>query len=297
MGLKLNVQNETSTLDTVILGIGELPSGPSYNNPKSLFYLEQDTYPVQKAILHEINQFQNILIENGVKVLRPKCKENLIQIFARDIGFVIGDTFIKSSMIASRKPEIDCIDYILDYIDSSCSIIDASDKKYGDAKIEGGDVMLNNDTVFIGKSNRTNDKGFELIKDLFGSTKKVVQIEVNVDSLDYKKHVLHLDCTFQPIGTNHAIIYEDGIKNINDLYKHLSIPAQNIFVVNKPQFLRMFPNILSLSEKKVVIEKEFIELKYWLLDKGFHPIEVEYKEISKLSGLLRCSTLPLVRIP
>ena len=69
MGLKLHVQNETSTLDTVILCIGELPSGPSYNNPKSRFYLEQDAYPTQESILHELNTFQKILIENGLKIL------------------------------------------------------------------------------------------------------------------------------------------------------------------------------------------------------------------------------------
>lgn len=156
--------------------------------------------------------------------------------------------------------------------------------------------MLNNDVVFVGKSSRTNNDGFMLIKNHFGSNKKIIQIDVNVDLQDHTKHVLHLDCTFQPIGNNHAIVYEEGIKNITELYDNLKIPQGNIFKVNKWQFIRMFPNIFSLSPNKVVIEKEFIELKYWLMEQGFEPIEVEYKEISKLSGLLRCSTLPLIRV-
>jgi N-dimethylarginine dimethylaminohydrolase len=45
----------------------------------------------------------------------------------------------------------------------------------------------------------------------------------------------------------------------------------------------------------VIIEKEFIKLKYWLLEKGFKVVEVSFREVSKLGGLFRCATLPLVR--
>ena len=42
-------------------------------------------------------------------------------------------------------------------------------------------------------------------------------------------------------------------------------------------------------------EKNFIRLNTWLRSEGFTVEEVSYSEIAKQEGLLRCSTLPLIR--
>ncbi|MEY2703223.1 MAG: hypothetical protein RLY43_1861, partial [Bacteroidota bacterium] len=39
----------------------------------------------------------------------------------------------------------------------------------------------------------------------------------------------------------------------------------------------------------------FTRLNNWLRKKGFTVEEIPYAEISKQEGLLRCSTLPLIR--
>ena len=57
----------------------------------------------------------------------------------------------------------------------------------------------------------------------------------------------------------------------------------------------MFSNVFSIDENIVVSEKNFTRLNNWLRENGFTVEEIPYAEISKQEGLLRCSTLPLIR--
>ncbi|HCY81295.1 MAG TPA: amidinotransferase, partial [Xanthomarina gelatinilytica] len=45
----------------------------------------------------------------------------------------------------------------------------------------------------------------------------------------------------------------------------------------------------------VISEKNFTRLNTWLREQGFTVEEVPYAEIAKQEGLLRCSTMPLIR--
>ena len=58
---------------------------------------------------------------------------------------------------------------------------------------------------------------------------------------------------------------------------------------------QMFSNVFSISNEVVVSEKNFIRLNTWLREQGFTVEEVPYAEIAKQEGLLRCSTMPLIR--
>jgi N-dimethylarginine dimethylaminohydrolase len=57
----------------------------------------------------------------------------------------------------------------------------------------------------------------------------------------------------------------------------------------------MNSNIFSISEEVIVSEKNFTRLNKWLRQQGFTVEEVSYSEIAKQEGLLRCSTMPLIR--
>ena len=58
----------------------------------------------------------------------------------------------------------------------------------------------------------------------------------------------------------------------------------------------MYSNVFSISPDVVVSERNFIRLNNWLREQGFTVEEIPYGEISKQEGLLRCSTLPLIRV-
>jgi N-dimethylarginine dimethylaminohydrolase len=71
--------------------------------------------------------------------------------------------------------------------------------------------------------------------------------------------------------------------------------AENIIEVNKEEMYDMNANIFSISEKVIVSEKGFTRLNTELRRRGFTVEEVPYAEIAKMEGLLRCSTIPLIR--
>jgi hypothetical protein len=58
----------------------------------------------------------------------------------------------------------------------------------------------------------------------------------------------------------------------------------------------MNSNIFSIDTHVVVSERNFTRLNNWLRENGFVVEEIPYAEIAKQEGLLRCTTLPLMRI-
>ena len=100
--LQLNSNNETSRLRAVVLGSaisnGPTPKIEDAYDPKSLEHILAGTYPLESAMVMEIEAFNVVLKKYGVTVFRPKLIANYNQIFVRDIGFVIGDIFIKSNI-------------------------------------------------------------------------------------------------------------------------------------------------------------------------------------------------------
>ena len=296
--IDLNIANETDTLKSVIVGISTCIGQPANNNPKAKFHLENGTFPTEEQLINDTTQFVAVLKANGVHVYRPENIVDLCQIFPRDIGFVIGDRFFIANMVEARKDEINRIDFLLDKIPQG-KIIDIR-REAANAKVEGGDVLIWDDYILVGKSLRTNDAGFSFLREAFPG-KKVVQIPVTV-SANHLDNVLHLDCALQPVGHDSVILYREGIKDketldrVMEILEDKKIPQGNIIDVNKDEAYRMFPNIFSISKNKVIIEKSFTRLKAELAKRGIEAIEIDYAETSKLSGLLRCSTLPLERV-
>ncbi|MFY0592287.1 dimethylarginine dimethylaminohydrolase family protein [Roseivirga sp.] len=288
--MKLNITNETNPLGTVILGIAD-DMGPELDiNPVSKFHIENGTYPTEPAIKAELLTVEKALIAEGIQVYRPENLPGTEQIFTRDIGFVIDDKFVVANMKEPvRQKEFQGIEHILKTVNPDCIL-----KLPSNVSIEGGDVVLHNDYVFVGISNRTNMEGFEFLKSAFPH-KKVHPFKLVVTD-DPKTNILHLDCAFQPVGTNSAIIYAEGFIQRPDILYDL-FGTSGLIHVNQEEKQRMFPNIFSIAPNLVLIEENFYELIDPLEKRGIKTIKVKYLETSKLSGLLRCSTLPLFRQP
>ena len=126
--------------------------------------------------------------------------------------------------------------------------------------------------------------------------KIVKSFELRKSNTNAKENALHLDCCFQPIGKNKAIIHKNGFLIESD-YDWLVnfFGKENIFEITKDEMYEMFSNVFSISNDVVVSEKNFTRLNNWLRDNGFTVEEIPYAEIAKHEGLLRCSTLPLIR--
>ncbi len=302
--IKLNVQDETSRLRAVVLGTaknnGPTPKLEEAYDPKSIEHIKSGTYPLEKDMVIEMEALNKVFEKYEVKVYRPNVIKDYNQIFSRDIAFVIEDKLIKSNILPDREKEIDAIQYVLDNIDQS-KIIETS----SDVHFEGGDVMLWNNHIFIGTykgddyknyiTARTNMKGVNFIKNLFPN-KIVKEFDLVKSNKDARENALHLDCCFQPVGKNKAIIHKEGFRNEAD-YQYLVdlFGMENLFHITKDEMYQMFSNVFSISNEVVVSERNFTRLNDWLREQGFIVEEIPYAEIAKQEGLLRCSTMPLIR--
>ena len=302
--LKLNVKNETARLRAVVLGSatnnGPTPTVEEAYDPKSLEHIIAGTYPVEADMVKEMEAFYNVFKKYEVTVYRPEMIENYNQIFTRDIGFVIDDIFIKANILPDRERELDAIQYITDQIDPLKVI-----RPPEEVHIEGGDVMLWNDYIFIGTykgsdykdyiTARTNWQGVEFIRNLFPN-KVVKEFDLVKSKIEARDNALHLDCCFQPVGIDKGIIYKQGFREEADyLFLVTLFGKENLFHIKRNEMYNMYSNVFSIAPNVVVSERKFKRLNKWLREKGFTVEEVPYAEIAKQEGLLRCSTLPLIR--
>ncbi len=302
--IKLKVENETAKLKSVILGVanqnGPTPKIENCYDPKSKMHVLAGTYPSEKDMIYEMETFNKVLHKYDVKVYRPKILKDVNQIFSRDIGFVIDDLFFKSNILPDRINELQAIDYVIQQINPKKVITLPAT-----VHVEGGDVMLWNEYLFIGTytapdypnqiTARTNKAAVEYFTTKFPN-KKVMAFELR-KSENAKENALHLDCCFQPIGKDKAIIHKNGFLNEVDFNFLVDMfGKENIFEITKDEMFDMNSNVFSISEKVIVSEQNFTRLNQWLVSKGFIVETVQYAEIAKQEGLLRCSTMPLFRV-
>ncbi|MGB3465803.1 MAG: arginine deiminase-related protein [Cyclobacteriaceae bacterium] len=302
--IDLHIPDETSGLKEVVLGnpynFGGTPALENTYDPKSREHILSGTFPSQQNIVKEMDYFNDILVNHGVKVHRPQDIPGLNQVFARDIGFVIDRSFIIPRIIEERERELEGISFLLDHIDPAHQITVPEG-----AKIEGGDVLLADKRIYVGYSGksdfdkykvaRTNEAGVSFLRESF-KHREIIPIALKKSDTIARDNALHLDCCFQPVGRDMAIIHPESFKDTADLNCVLShFSGENVFTVDREEMYQMNCNIFSLSPDIVVTDRRFTRLNDWLTDKGFRLELLNYYEIAKMEGLLRCSTLPLRR--
>tara|TARA_B100000287_G_scaffold16407_1_gene16511 strand:+ start:1511 stop:2413 length:903 start_codon:yes stop_codon:yes gene_type:complete len=297
----LNISNETDNLVSVILGIademGKKPTIEDCIDPKTKSHIINNSYPKQEDCKKEIESFNSILLKNEVEVLRPNSIQNLDQIFTRDIAFVINNKIFIPEIVESRNREKDGIKYFLDNLETNEKVIVPKD-----IKIEGGDIIIHNDYIFIGYSNddsykvsRTSLNSIEFIQNHFPD-KEVLGFNLFKNDNDPYKSILHLDCAMQPVGKKNIIIYENGFKNKLELDNLKKIfGKKNMIQIDQNEMYQGYSNIFSISNDIIVSDSTFIRLNNILRNLNIKVEEVYYREISKFGGLFRCSTLPINR--
>ncbi len=303
MHICLNIKNETAYLKSVILGIanqnGSIPKLEDCYDPKSKEHVLAGTYPLEADMIEEIEAFYSVLKKYNVTIYRPEVIKDVNQIFTRDIGFVIDDVFFKSNILPNRINELQAIEYIINQINPT-NVVTLPEEVH----VEGGDVMPWDDYLFIGTytapdypnqiTARTNKFAVDYLTNRFPN-KKVKAFELRKSTIA-KENALHLDCCFQPIGKDKAIIHKNGFLNEADYDFLIDLfGKENVFEITKDEMYNMNSNVFSISEEVIVSEKNFTRLNTWLRNQGFIVEAIPYAEISKQEGLLRCSTLPLCR--
>ena len=303
--MRLNINNETGRLKSVVLGqpvsMGVDPTLEESYDAKSYHTIQQGVYPKEGDIINEMTEFEKVLKKYDVEVIRPDIIKDYNQVFARDVAFVIEDKMILSNLIPDRADEQEAYSKIFEQVEWR-KIINLPDT----AHIEGGDVIVWNDFLCIGtcfsedyrnfKTARTNEYAIETLKEYFPK-KRIIDLELKKNDTVPYEGILHLDCTFNPVGKDKCIIYKDGFVDESDYRLILDIfGEENCFHVTKEEMFEMNPNIFSISPEVVVSDAAFTRMNRHLQDVWNIKVEeIPYREISKMGGLLRCSTMPLVR--
>ena len=224
-------------------------------------------------------KFEKALENAGVEVIKLQpSKEHPEQVFTRDIGFSLGNhLFISEMANPIRQGE----EQILATWVKKHGI---HYKKLSSHSIEGGDVIVDGERVFIGVSHRTSKEAIQTLQEELP--------EFKIISIPFNPKYLHLDCVFNILSRKDALIYPDAFDA--ETMELLGSMYQLIEVNEKEQFT-MGTNVLSIGNNRVLSLPMNKDVNEKMNAQGYQVIEVDFSEIIKSGGSFRCCSLPIIR--
>jgi len=284
--------SETDPLKTVIIGRYE-----GYRAVEEYTELVNESQkrglPTEAGLRTEYEGFRKALEKEGVNVLIPEYVGKFVydQLTPRDLGVTIGQHFVLCNMVrASRRYESAGIfKYLLQMRGPEPNILIPPDN---DILLEGGDIIVDKGCIFVGISQRTNEAGYQYLKEQFGQSFDV--IPVHCRSLMEGQDVLHLDCTFNPVGKNHALIFSEGFREVPDVIKD----KYEWIEVSPEEQAELGTNVLSINEETLISRNHArcLRINVALREAGLNVIELPFDGAPATGGSFRCCSLPLVRL-
>lgn len=277
----LNVRNEYGTLRKVLMASVETFRIHEPINGTQKFYYKNDPPKLERLIAQQ-KEYITVLKNNNVEILfAEKREDSTNQINTRDVAFVIGNSFIVSPMKEKiRQNEHLGLNSIIRLFDSNDSVL-----RPQKGVIEGGDIVLSDNAIYVGISQRTNLLGVDWLKCAFGDIYKIVPIYLN-------DGYLHLDVVFNILSNGVALVCKEGIKQ--ESFKVIDKNFNVIFTDYNEQ-INLPTNVFSINPKLVVVDPRNKCTNNNIYRSGLDIVEVDFSEISKIGGSFRCSTCPLVR--
>ena len=220
------------------------------------------------------------MVEHGADVVLIKPLNGALEgVFTRDPFFAIDGKMYAANMVSpARKAEE--------------GLIANAIKPPEEVKIEGGNVMLGRDAVFLGVGDRTNKAAIEWLQGEVGTEREVIPIML-------KKHVLHLDCAFCPVeekdGTKgSALVYKGAFENPEDL-KRLHRMYGDLQIIGKEEYGMLGLNILKLDRNTAIINQGASWMRGMLEKLGISVVELDYSQMVKAEGAWRCTYAAIKR--
>lgn len=288
--INLKINNEYGTLHTALVhNASNCVSVDELNNLYKIYGAEDDQYikyhPEDDIwdldkLRTQVDAYHKTLQEHGVSLIYSNTiKGAWLQFFTRDSAFVVGDTFyttvykkkirqIETKGLSSLEKKLNKVIYLQT------------------PTIEGGDVFVHNDKVFIGISRQTTIDAFkEVEKHINKQGYECIPIECD-------ESVLHLDCRFNILSKDKAFlstsgVTSDGIANIKKYFE--------IIKVNNNELKTLSTNCIIISPNKIISERRNTMINTILENIGYEVIKLDFSEPIKLWGAFRCAICPLER--
>lgn len=257
---------------------------PQYMEIKEIINDVQKSYQLENIdvgrAMFQHRRFVAALQENGVETAMLKPSSHFPeQVFTRDIGFTLKDAVFISDMAASiRQGEEEELQKWL-------AQRRIQFQSLGSHRVEGGDVLIDQDTIFIGISSRTSEKA---IRELEQKLPSLQVIPVN-----FNERYLHLDCVFNILSPTEALIFPEALNS-----ETIAMLAERytLIPVNREEQFALGVNVLSIGGRRVFSQPQNSGVNAQLRQHGFHVIEIDFSEIIKSGGAFRCCTMPVIRM-
>lgn len=245
-------------------------------NNTQTHYAKENINP-RKAVA-QFDSFLRVLQGEGVEVeLLSPVAQLPEQVFTRDIGFVIGECAFLSNMYHPiRQQETWEAEKFWEERGLTFQRLQSH--------IEGGDLFVDEETIWLGVGGRTLREAAKELQSRLPEH-EVVPIEMRAE-------YLHLDCVFNVVAPDIALVYREAIPPM--LLDRLKRRYELVAVTEHEQFC-MGTNMLSLGDGKVVSQPQNQRINESLLRLGLDVLEVDISEIIKSGGAFRCMTFPLRR--
>lgn len=221
---------------------------------------------IEELLNLEIKELARTLIEGKVNPNRTHLVEDLYTInplpnlmFVRDPIFILHDRIISCAMsndarqrealiarfVFSNHPEFQCDSFVADF----AKVIHSDEKPIRGVlpDVEGGDILvLDEKTIAMGWSERTNERAIELVGRLL---KERTQVEnLIMVCLPDRRSVMHLDTVFTRISKDECLIYppmflKDGIERVTAIHFDLTRDAKALHGEWHSSFLPLLEKI------------------------------------------------------
>jgi len=233
---------------------------------------------IERALAQHAELVKTLEANDIEVILLPYHKKYPEQVFTRDIGFTLGQTIFVAKMATDvRAGEEDVLKQWLE--DEQISYYNLVEER-----IEGGDVVIDRETIYVGLSNRTEKKAVEHLQRLLS--------RFQVIPIAFKEKYLHLDCIFNVVSPEVALVYPNALtKKDIDFFAS----RYNLIEVSEEEQFQLGTNVLSIGNNRILSLPVNQKVNAQLRNHGFHVIEVDITEIIKSGGSFRCCTLPILR--
>ncbi len=281
--MRININNEYSKLKTVVVSSANYfdSSNLALNNETIKYYAENGGVPTKEEILEEQKNFWDELKKHEINLLVAEQVDGAKgQMFTRDLAFVIGDKFFISNMKKeNRKLAINGWNKIIDQVEST-KIIKVPSNIY----LEGGDIIVDNKTIYVGISERTTMEGVRFLNNVLGEDYSIVPLKL-------KPKFLHLDVVFTIINPNLALIYKDGLEK--ESYELLD-KFNKIEVTEQEQF-ELATNVFVIDSNTIIMNSNHKRIESELRKFNLNIIPINLTQTAKDGGAFRCTTCPIER--